>query len=91
MFAGANDNPLQNFKKILEINPHHKVNQIILQKINVNLNFIQNNQTNEQLEELVQLLYETAAFNSGFSAKDPNSFVKRFYNIYSKAMGVVNL
>ena len=30
MFSGANDNPAQNFKKILEINPHHKVNQIIL-------------------------------------------------------------
>lgn len=40
MFAGANDNPMQNFKKILEINPHHKVNQIILEKINVILDFI---------------------------------------------------
>ena len=37
MFAGANDNPMQNFKKILEINPHHKVNQIILEKINVSI------------------------------------------------------
>jgi hypothetical protein len=43
------------------------------------------------LEELVHLLYETAAFNSGFSSKDPNTFVKRFYTIYSKAMGVVSL
>ena len=84
MFAGANDNPMQNFKKILEINPHHKVNQIILEKIN-------NKEADEEVEELIQLLYETAAFNSGFSAKDPNSFVKRFYKIYSKAMGVVNL
>ena len=39
----------------------------------------------------MELLYETAAFNSGFSAKDPNTFVKRFYTIYSKAMGVVSL
>ena len=30
MFAGANDNPVSDFKKIMEINPHHKVNQIIL-------------------------------------------------------------
>lgn len=52
---------------------------------------MQNNETNEELEELVELLYETAAFNSGFSAKDPNTFVKRFYTIYSKAMGVVSL
>ncbi len=35
MFAGAQDNPLSDFKKIMEINPHHKVNQIILEKINV--------------------------------------------------------
>lgn len=35
MFAGANENPAQKFKKILEINPHHKVIQIILEKINV--------------------------------------------------------
>ena len=29
------DNPLSDYKKILEINPHHKVNQIILERINV--------------------------------------------------------
>ena len=39
----------------------------------------------------MELLYETAAFNSGFTAKNPNTFVKRFYSIYSKAMGVVSL
>ena len=35
MFAGANENPISDFKKIMEINPHHKVNQIVLEKINV--------------------------------------------------------
>ena len=28
--TNTDDNPLSDFKKILEINPHHKVNQIIL-------------------------------------------------------------
>lgn len=38
MFSGANDdNPLSDFKKIMEINPHHKVNQILLEKIVVRL------------------------------------------------------
>lgn len=37
MFSGANENPAQNFKKILEINPHHRVIQIILDRINVKL------------------------------------------------------
>lgn len=36
-------------------------------------------------------MYETAAFHSGFSAKDPNDFVKRFYKTYSKALGVLSL
>lgn len=36
VFATTNDdNPMRDFKKILEINPHHKVNQIILSKIEV--------------------------------------------------------
>ena len=35
MFAGANESPTSDFKKIMEINPHHRVNQILLEKINV--------------------------------------------------------
>ena len=37
IFSGSSDsdNPLSDFKKILEINPHHKVNQIILERIQV--------------------------------------------------------
>lgn len=86
MFSGSSDsdNPLSDFKKILEINPHHKVNQIILDRV-------QNNSTDEEMEELIELLFETASFHSGFSARDPNEFVKRFYQIYSKAMGVISL
>ena len=78
------DNPQSDFKKIMEINPHHRVNQIVLERIN-------NNSTDQEVEELVELLYETAAFHSGFSARDPNEFVKRFYQIYSKAMGVISM
>lgn len=52
---------------------------------------MQGNETDTELEELVELLYETAAFHSGFAAKNPNDFVRRFYQIYSKAMGVINL
>ncbi len=33
--SNSDDNPVSDFKKILEINPHHKVNQIILERINV--------------------------------------------------------
>jgi heat shock protein beta len=36
MFTASNDdNPLSDIKKIMEINPHHKVNQIILERIQV--------------------------------------------------------
>lgn len=33
--ANSDDNPLSHFKKILEINPHHRVNQIVLQRLQV--------------------------------------------------------
>lgn len=33
--SSSDDNPLSDFKKILEINPHHRVNQIILDRIKV--------------------------------------------------------
>lgn len=36
VFTSTNDdNPLSDFKKIMEINPHHRVNQIILDRIKV--------------------------------------------------------
>ncbi len=37
------------------------------------------------------LLYETAAFHSGFASSDANEFSKKFYQIYSKALGVISL
>ena len=38
VFSGnQQDNPLSDFKKIMEINPHHRVNQIILERIQVPL------------------------------------------------------
>jgi HSP90 family molecular chaperone len=53
MFAGANqDNPLQDFKKILEINPHHRVNQIILERINVLLFIFSNKKQLKRLRNL---------------------------------------
>jgi len=33
--SNSDDNPVSDFKKILEINPHNRVNQIILERINV--------------------------------------------------------
>jgi HSP90 family molecular chaperone len=35
--SNSDDNPVSDFKKILEINPHHRVNQIILDRINVTI------------------------------------------------------
>lgn len=84
VFSGNNESPLSDFKKIMEINPHHRVNQIILERI-------QEGKIDQEVEELIELLYETAAFHSGFAARDPNEFVKRFYQIYSKAMGVISM
>lgn len=36
-------------------------------------------------------MYETAALQSGFSLTNPNDYAKRFYTVYSEALGVLNL
>lgn len=84
IFATEGSNPQGDMKKILEINPHHKVNQILLEKI-------KNNGITPEVEQLVETLYETAALQSGFSLGNPNEFAKRFYRVYSEALGVLNL
>lgn len=84
IFATEGSNPQGDMKKILEINPHHKVNQILLEKI-------KNNGVTPEVEQLVETLYETAALQSGFSLGNPNEFAKRFYRVYSEALGVLNL
>jgi hypothetical protein len=33
MLSAEGQNPTANIKKILEINPHHRVNQILLERI----------------------------------------------------------
>ena len=38
IFTNNDDNPLSDFKKIMEINPHHRVNQIILERVQVRIN-----------------------------------------------------
>lgn len=92
MFGNQHDEvPSNRFKKILQINPNHKINQIILQRIKVFFDLIQNDETNDELEQLIYLLFETAAFNSGFAVADPNDFANRYYKTYSQAMGVLNL
>lgn len=84
LFATEGSNPQSDIKKILEINPHHRVNQQLLEKI-------KNNQTDANVEQLVELLYETAALQSGFALANTNDFAKRFYTVYSEALGVLNL
>lgn len=39
----------------------------------------------------METLYETAALQSGFALNNPNDYAKRFYTVYSEALGVLNL
>jgi len=84
LFATEGSNPQGDMKKILEINPHHRINQLLLERI-------KNNSTDSHVEQLVELLYETAALQSGFALANTNDFAKRFYTVYSEALGVLNL
>jgi heat shock protein beta len=49
-------------KKILEINPHHSV-------MNTLLEYVEGEVTKE-MENLIQLMYETTSIKSGFPLKD---------------------
>lgn len=53
MLSTEGQNPTSNIKKIFEINPHHRVNQILLEKIKVPSHLTQAGETNESIEQLV--------------------------------------
>jgi heat shock protein beta len=50
-------------KKILEINPHHPI-------MNTLLEYVEEDEITREMENLIQLMYETTSIKSGFPLKD---------------------
>jgi len=71
----------QNFmtaKKVLEINPNHKLILTLKNKINKN---------DKSINDIIWLLFESTSLNSGFQLTNPNSFYKRIINIMALGLG----
>jgi len=75
-----NNQMVQTSKKILEINKDHN----IVKSLKKNL---ENNRNEDELKDLVYLLYDIACLSSGFTINDTNNFTKKLYNILEIGMG----
>jgi len=82
---GSNSDPTASFyanqKKTLEINPKHPV---IIEL----LNRISSDQIDENTEELIQILYDTAMLRSGFIVQDTVAFASRVERILRQNLDV---
>lgn len=72
---------MRNQKKILEINPNHPV-------ITTLLELVEDKNMTPEMENLIQLMYETTAVRSGFPLKDLVQFAGRVEGLIRKAVGV---
>ncbi|KAI9359409.1 Hsp90 protein-domain-containing protein [Pilaira anomala] len=68
-------------KKILEINPSHPVMETLLE-------YVEEDNITKDVENLIQLMYETTAIRSGFPLKDMTQFAGRVEGLIRKAVGV---
>jgi len=64
-------------RKILEINPNHPIIMELNRKVQLD-------EEDQNMLDIVQLLYETAALTSGFSVEDPSSFSGRIVRLLNQ-------
>jgi molecular chaperone HtpG len=73
---------MQGSKKILEVNPNHK----LIQKLQ---DGIKNSSISDKsIKDISNLIYDTALLSSGFTHEDPSSFSKRIYNMIAVGLDV---
>ena len=70
-------------RKILEINPTHKLIKLIKDR------YTNNKEKDEKLvKDLIYLMYETALLNSGFTLEKPNLYASRIYRMMTLGLDV---
>jgi hypothetical protein len=72
---------LQRARRIMEINPYHRVVRALLQKI----------KNGEDVNDLAVLLYESAALQSGFDVADPMTFADRVQRVIGLGLRVADV
>lgn len=68
-------------RKILEINPKHKIVKRLLEKYNTDPN-------DKTVKDLVWLLYESSLLNSGFNLDNPSGFVDRINRMIGYGLSI---
>lgn len=82
MFSKKNNDPKNQVKREIEINPDH----ILVQKL---LNMVKRNDTGAESEAIAHSLFETAAMQSGYYVRNPNLYARHFYRVFNSALGVL--
>jgi heat shock protein beta len=81
-FSKKNNEPRNEVKRVMEINPEH----LVIQKL---LSLVKANETGAESEAIAHSLYETAAMQSGYYIRNPDLYANHFYNVFSSALGVM--
>jgi len=68
-------------KRILEINPRHPMIKKLLEDV-------VNDQTNEKIEDIANVLYDSAVLNSGFALEKPRDLTDRVLKIVSQNLNI---
>jgi len=68
-------------KKTLEINPRHPVIKALLKTV-------ENEKADEETEDMVNVLFDTAMLRSGYSVKDTVNFASRIEDVLRQNLGV---
>merc|ERR1711890_69164 len=68
-------------KKVLEINPAHKIMESLRQRADADKN-------DKSVKDLVMLLFETALLSSGFSLEDPAIHAQRIHRMIKLGLGI---
>jgi len=68
-------------KKIMEINPDHKIIKSLRQKI-------EEDKDDKTAKDLIHLLFSTSLLNSGFSLNDPAEYTKKIHRIIELGLNV---
>jgi heat shock protein beta len=67
-------------KKTLEVNPKHPIIKALLEQV-------ESGEPDEDITQLVTVLYETTAIRSGFQVKDLRGFTQRIEEVVGKGVG----
>ena len=76
----GNQNMFMSSKKIMEINPDHKIIKAIKEKF-------QNDKDDFQARDIIVLLYDISCVSSGFTVDNVTAFSRKFHNILEVGLG----